>query len=273
MKRKLYIVLFLILCILAQITFFTGQFSGRQQNTLTTILGGLMVLSCAFLYQFLIHVLKESRTSARLQALRKQKKLQEEQQTLLLEHQKESLAAHEKARGNLLRLQELLNRNDTEEAKALLASMTSEFEQNRFRPYCSDSLIHAILDEKRRIAERKNIQVQYEILLPEDYKISTTDLCTVLFNLLDNAVEACEASESPAPVIRLTIHTSGDLLSVYLHNSKNPEVKFQHKTTKSAASDHGFGLYIIEDICRKYDGSYQWLDRGEFFDSILMLKM
>lgn len=35
---------------------------------------------------------------------------------------------------------------------------------------------------------------------------------------------------------------------------------------------HGFGLSIIEDICQKYDGAYQWLDRTDYFDSIVLLK-
>ena len=53
-------------------------------------------------------------------------------------------------------------------------------------------------------------------------------------------------------------------------------VFFNHQTTKKESYNplpsHGFGLSIIEDICRKYDGAYQWLDRTDYFDSIVLLK-
>ena len=36
--------------------------------------------------------------------------------------------------------------------------------------------------------------------------------------------------------------------------------------------NHGFGLSIIEDICEKNDGSCQWIDNGDTFDSVVMLR-
>ena len=53
--------------------------------------------------------------------------------------------------------------------------------------------------------------------------------------------------------------------------------QIHHQTTKKESHNpllsHGFGLSIIEDICRKYDGAYQWLDRTDHFDSIVLLKL
>lgn len=107
--------------------------------------------------------------------------------------------------------------------------------------------------------------------------IEITDLCSVFFNLMDNAIEACLQSGSQKPFIRLSTEFSGECLSIYLHNTKNPEQIFNHQTTKKESYNplpsHGFGLSIIEDICRKYDGAYQWLDRTDYFDSIVLLKL
>lgn len=93
---------------------------------------------------------------------------------------------------------------------------------------------------------------------------------------MDNAIEACLQSGSQKPFIRLSTEFSGECLSIYLHNTKNPEQIFNHQTTKKESyyplPSHGFGLSIIEDICQKYDGAYQWLDRTDYFDSIVLLK-
>lgn len=58
-----------------------------------------------------------------------------------------------------------------------------------------------------------------------------------------------------------------------MHNTKNPLQSFTHKTTKSEPGSHGYGLSIIEDICQKYNGSYQWIDHNNTFDSIVLLQI
>ena len=143
----------------------------------------------------------------------------------------------------------------------------------RFHPYCQNNLLQAILEGKRLRAEQEHIQVSYEILLPEKISINTTDLSSIFFNLLDNAIEACSASGNPDPEIRLSANISNGFLTVYMHNTKNPMQTFTHKTTKSEPGAHGYGLSIIEDICLKYNGSYQWIDHGTIFDSVVLLQM
>ena len=112
-----------------------------------------------------------------------------------------------------------------------------------------------------------------KILLPEKISINTTDLSSIFFNLLDNAIEACSASGNPDPEIRLSANISNGFLTVYMHNTKNPMQTFTHKTTKSEPGSHGYGLSIIEDICQRYNGSYQWIDHNNTFDSIVLLQI
>lgn len=44
------------------------------------------------------------------------------------------------------------------------------------------------------------------------------------------------------------------------------------KTTKSDSLSHGFGLSIIEEIVKSYDGFCEWEDRGNIFESRIMLR-
>ena len=133
--------------------------------------------------------------------------------------------------------------------------------------------MQAILEGKQLRAKQEHIQVSYEILLPEKISIDTTDLSSIFFNLLDNAIEACNASGNPDPEIRLSANISNGFLTIYMHNTKNPLQSFTHKTTKSEPGSHGYGLSIIEDICQRYNGSYQWIDHNDTFDSIVLLQI
>ena len=80
-------------------------------------------------------------------------------------------------------------------------------------------------------------------------------------------------SGNPDPEIRLSANISNGFLTVYMHNTKNPLQSFTHKTTKSEPGSHGYGLSIIEDICQRYNGSYQWIDHNDTFDSIVLLQI
>ena len=122
------------------------------------------------------------------------------------------------------------------------------------------------------LAMQKNIKVTYEVLLPERSNIPSSELSSIFFNLLDNGIESCNASGSEAPFISVTSKMSAGFLTVHMKNSKDPAQPFNHKTSKKDIPNHGFGLSIIEDICAKNDGSCQWIDNGDTFDSVVMLR-
>ena len=153
-----------------------------------------------------------------------------------------------------------------------LPAITDNFQRERFHPICHDSLINAILADKRFLALQKNVKISYEILLPEKSCISSSELSSIFFNLLDNGLESCSTCGLPEPFISVTSRMSAGFLTIHMRNSKDPARTFDHKTSKSDIVNHGFGLSIIEDICTKNDGSCQWLDHGDSFDSIVMLR-
>lgn len=203
--------------------------------------------------------------------------MEQEQMEHLHFRTEETYALQTKTKSALTHIQNLLSNHKYSEAAAALDRFSHAFQKERFHPYCQDNLIQAILEGKKLRAEQYHIQVSYEIFLPDKLSIEITDLCSVFFNLMDNAIEACLQSGSQKPFIRLSTEFSGECLSIYLHNTKNPEQIFNHQTTKKESYNpllsHGFGLSIIEDICRKYDEAYQWLDRTDHFASIVLLKL
>lgn len=268
MKRRISLILFLISSVITQILYVLRIQDFYNELVFGTV-GVFMLLTFSFLYKYMMQVLEHAQTDAKLHALRRQQSLQEKQAELLQDQQIRVAERYHNTRESLEKLQGLVLGDQMEEAEKLLDSLTFEFQQNQFRPYCNDSLIHEILAEKRRLAELRHIQVQYQILLPKETGIQSADLSTVLFNLMDNAIEACEASKNPEPVIHLSIQADEGYLNLYLHNSKDPAAVFQNKTTKADVFEHGFGLSIIEDICRKYDGSFQWMDKGDFLIPLL----
>ena len=262
---------------LFQLIYFLATLYPQETSMEFFILGVLLVFICIIFYQTLNDQLKKIQIASEFSMLQKQHQMEQEQMEHLHFRTKETYALQTKTESALTHIQDLLSNHKYPEAAAALDSFSQTFQKERFHPYCQDNLIQAILEGKKLRAEQYHIQVSYEIFLPDKLSIEITDLCSVFFNLMDNAIEACLQSGSQKPFIRLSTEFSGECLSIYLHNTKNPEQIFNHQTTKKESHtplpSHGFGLSIIEDICWKYDGAYQWLDRTDYFDSIVLLKL
>ena len=101
-------------------------------------------------------------------------------------------------------------------------AITDNFQKERFHPICHDSLINAILADKRFLALQKNIRISYEILLPEKSCISSSELSSIFFNLLDNGLESCCTCGLPDSFISITSRMSAGFLTIHMRNSKDP---------------------------------------------------
>ena len=272
----LSIPLLFISTFLFQLIYFLATLYPQETSLEFFILGVLLIFICIIFYQTLNDQLKKIQIASQFSMLQKQHQMEQEQMDHLHFRTEETYVLQRKTESALTHIQDLLSNHKYPEAAAALDSFSQTFQKERFHPYCQDNLIQAILEGKKLRAEQYHIQVSYEIFLPDKLSIEITDLCSVFFNLMDNAIEACLQSGSQKPFIRLSTEFSGECLSIYLHNTKNPEQIFNHQTTKKESYNplpsHGFGLSIIEDICRKYDGAYQWLDHTDYFDSIVLLK-
>ena len=178
--------------------------------------------------------LKNAQEEAKFQTLKKQEQLQKEQEQLFVSRKQETLEFQQSTTRKLETLQNYLKTNEYDKIQNYLPAITDDFQRERFHPICQDSLINAILADKRFLAMQKNIKVTYEVLLPEKSNIPSSELSSIFFNLLDNGIESCNASE--APFISVTSKMSAGFLTVHMQNSKDPACPFDHKTSKKISS-------------------------------------
>lgn len=86
------------------------------------------------------------------------------------------------------------------------------------------------------------------------------DLCTVLGNLVDNAVTACGAMTATAGRVRIALHEHPDRIEIEVLDNgpgvEDPEKIFEQgwSTRGSASTGHGFGLALVRLACRRRGG-------------------
>ena len=115
--------------------------------------------------------------------------------------------------------------------------------------YTSNKLINAVLVNKLNLIKDKNIKIQTEIAVDNIGSISDYDIISLLTNLIDNCFEGCQDIQNP--YIKIKISNKDNMLLLFFENAT---VNKNFKTNKKDKKFHGYGLKIIKDITKRYNG-------------------
>lgn len=135
-------------------------------------------------------------------------------------------------------------------------------------------IVNAILNTKYQEADAKGIVFVFRVNDLSELKIKDEDVVTILSNLLNNAIEACETCEGKK-VIKFKFVKEDDMTIIAVKNTFNYDVKYENgeiKSTKTINVDeHGVGIKNVLKSIEKYGGSYVIEDKNkEFFFSIII---
>lgn len=119
-------------------------------------------------------------------------------------------------------------------------------------------MVDAILNGKISMAAQKGIPVNAKARLPEELQMSDVDLCVVIGNLLDNAIEENLKLEEDKRFLRIYVGVKNTFLYIAVTNAAG---KKREKTGRGFLSSkggvrHGFGLSRVEGVVKKYEGSF-----------------
>lgn len=137
-------------------------------------------------------------------------------------------------------------------------------------------MVDAILNSKISVAASRGIAVEAKAIVPGelDTSLSEVDVCLIIGNLMDNAIEACMKIEQERQrFIRVYMDILKGQLYIYIINAmgENPRKAGSVYTSAKSRDNHGFGLMRIDEVVDKYHG---YLDRqheeGVFATEIML---
>ena len=119
-----------------------------------------------------------------------------------------------------------------------------------------NAMADAILNSKISLARSKNIEVHVDAHIPVKLKMSELDLCVILGNLFDNAIEASMKLPEGGRMIRVYMDMKNTQLYISFTNftatGKLEKVGRLFRTSKGKG--HGFGLIRIDAIVERLSG-------------------
>ena len=150
-------------------------------------------------------------------------------------------------------------------------------------------VVDGILNHGIAEAREKGIRMDVNVEFPKNSNIASDDLCVILFNLLDNAMEACEKRRrvgrvqkfrdlqghgEDQPEISVTIRRIQQFLVIKVKNPCSRRLKRRFGSflsTKENPAHHGIGLRNVRERAEKYNGNVEFEVEDGFFVTCVLL--
>jgi len=131
----------------------------------------------------------------------------------------------------------------------------------------------AILNSKLSTAQGFNISLNVKANIPEKLVLSDVELCAVMGNLLDNTIEACGTLPEEKRFIRIYIGQLKGQFYLSIQNSAGKVNKRGSSYLSTKSGEHGYGLFRIDRISKKYGGYINRQNEDGIFATELMLPL
>lgn len=159
-------------------------------------------------------------------------------------------------RNHIQTMKVLAANGDMEGIKAYLDELDTDLNTVDTVVKTGNSMADAILNSKISLAKSRGIPVHVDAHIPVKLSMSELDLCCIIGNLFDNAIEASVALPEEERMIRVYMDMKGSQLYISFTNftaaKKLSKVGGRFRTTKGEG--HGFGLVRIDSIIERLDG-------------------
>lgn len=153
-------------------------------------------------------------------------------------------------------MQGLLKKQQYKEAETYAEKLADSLPDQMQNVDVNHPILNVVLSQKYHLAKRKDISFLFYANDLSDLWLEEQDAVSLLSNLLDNAIEACEKLESERKIwLKLVREKRQFVLSI--RNTVSEPIDIQDDgilTSKKDKRKHGIGLKNVQMILNKYQG-------------------
>ena len=255
------------------ITSFVGtDFPEAWTRFIQIAISALLLIICTVIPVIFMISISNSRLKAQTEEYENQIQIQADYYKELAKANYETRRFRHDFKNMHIAIQQLLLEGKSEEALEQLRLQDQIIQRNVPRFDTGNSFADALLSHKQTKAEQTGTQICFKGALSADTP-EPTDLCVILGNTLDNAIEACEKLPGEKEITVNAVCNSGFLFLTVCNPAPGPVAVRGGTvaTTKDNKTLHGFGLYSLNAVVRKYDGTVKLISEKDSFTAEIEL--
>lgn len=235
---------------------------------IATILAYFLVIST------LLEVVKHVEDREKLEATGRQLQMQKEQYQKLCDSIEETRRIRHDLRHQMGAIANYADRGETEKLKEYVGSYLEQMETEEL-PLCENHALDSMVHFYMRAARRENIRMSAVLETLKDLPCNEIDVCVVLGNLLENALEACRAQAAGERYIDLKLTTGNQsFIAVQVVNSCAETVKQRAGIFLSSKRNYcgsGIGISSVKRIAERYRGTASFTYDNNRFEARVFL--
>ncbi|MDR3279753.1 MAG: GHKL domain-containing protein [Synergistaceae bacterium] len=210
---------------------------------------------------------------------------QEEQYALMLGLESAVKTARHDMRHHIAVLGDLNGKGDSDAVGRYLREMAARLPAANLDVICENSAVNAIAGYYISFAAASGVKTDVKLWVPRDTgRVTDTDLCVIVGNLLENALEACARMRSGERFIRAYSAVENGALSIIVENSFDGTVlneggAFMSRKANADAGkgvippQEGIGILSVRAVCSKYGGLAEFAVSSDVWKASALVDM
>ena len=215
--------------------------------TLNLLWGICLVSSIAALMTEILQKEIADRTAAKILTV-KSKLAMESYENLKQQYEEIQIIRHDTAK-HYAALRTMLDKTP-ERIQAYLDNLIGQLDEVRPVVESGNEVLDILINGKLSAARDKRIHIDItHLAAPKELPLSDVELCSLIINILDNALNAVSTPDISNPFIKLNLQCKNNYFVFSCENSVAPN---QNEHKNISVGENGYGLKIINQIMKKY---------------------
>lgn len=259
--QKFSLLPFVCLTMIVAFNLLSIENTATNKYALFVIVSGIVILN-SLLFYFTMRMIEKEAALQKLQLRTERTRSQMRMyHTMQVQYEQQRRLLHD-YKNQLNCIQGFLDCGKTAEASEYITRMTGNLRAQFGDLNTNHTVVNIILNQKYQTARKKGIGMTFAINDLSELTMQEEDLVSLLTNLLDNAIEACERLDdenaSDHKTIQFKMVIEEDQLILSVRNPVNKPVQIKNNTVVTSKRDslyHGIGLSNVDTVVKKYHGT------------------
>ena len=171
---------------------------------------------------------------------------------------------------HLITVNQMLLSGDRDNAADYLSNLEKQFSKSELPRFCTNTVINALLVGYAERCKKLNIRLQISITLPDPLTVPDYDICIILGNLLENAMNVCTKLNN-GRIIDLSLGFQGRQLCIVADNPFGHNLAYGDRQQVVEESNDELIINSIRAVTIRYSGEFETTWNEKSFTAYVLL--